>query len=90
MSRKEELVNSFDSGLEKNEANYAPLSPIQFLRRSASVYPKKTAIICETQRWNYEELFDRCCSLAAALMEVGVLPGDTVAIMAPNIPPMLE
>ena len=90
MSRKGELVNIFDSRLDKNEANYASLSPIQFLRRSASVYPKKTAVIYETQRFNYEELFNRCCKLAAALMEAGVLPGDTVAVMAPNVPPMLE
>ncbi|SVC60407.1 uncharacterized protein METZ01_LOCUS313261, partial [marine metagenome] len=90
MSRKGELVNIFDSRLDKNEANYASLSPIQFLRRSAFVYPKKIAVIYETQRFTYEELFSRCCSLAAALMEAGVLPGDTVAVMAPNVPPMLE
>ena len=90
LSRKEKLVNIFDLGLEKNEANYASLSPIHFLRRSASVYPKKTAVIYETLRLNYEEFFDRCCSLAAALIRAGVLPGDTVAVMAPNIPAMLE
>ena len=90
MSTKGESVNIFDSGLDKTGANYASLNPIQFLRRSAFVFPKKTAVIYGTQRFNYEEFFHRCRSLAGALMEAGILPGDTVAVMAPNVPAMLE
>ena len=71
-------------------ANHVPLSPINFLRRSAAVYPTKTAVIYETLRFTYQEFYDRCCGLARALMGVGVAPGETVAVMAPNVPAMLE
>ncbi len=70
--------------------NYEPLSPLQFLERSAYVYPEKTAIIYGEQRFNYAEFKDRVCRLATALKHKGVQKGDKVAFMAPNIPPVLE
>ena len=80
----------YASGLEKTEANFAPLSPITFLERAADVYPLRTAVIHGPLRYSYAELRERSRRLAAALRTRGVQPGDTVAIMAPNIPAMLE
>jgi len=71
-------------------ANHVPLSPISFLRRAAEAYPGKVAVIHGEQRRSYAELFDRCRRLASALSLAGVGKGDTVAVMAPNGPELLE
>src|SRR5262249_39655162 len=76
--------------LERNPANYVPLTPLSFLERSATVYPDKTAVIHGEQRYSYAEFRGRCRRLASALAGLGVGEGDTVAIMAPNVPAMLE
>ena len=78
------------SDLVRNAANFAPLSPVSFLRRSADVYPGKVAAIHGERRYTYRELQERCRRLGSALARRGVKHGDTVAIMAPNIPAMLE
>jgi fatty-acyl-CoA synthase len=80
----------FDSGLEKGEANYKGLSPLSFLKRSAHVYPDKVAVIHGDRRYSYAEFYARSRRLASALAAHGVGAGDTVAVMAPNIPEMLE
>ena len=90
MSVNGKSVSIYDTELDKNMANHVPLSPINFLRRSAAIYPTKTAVVYETLQFNYQEFYDRCCGLACALMGVGVAPGETVAVMAPNVPAMLE
>ena len=77
---------SFDKG----PANYEPLSPMSFLDRTAQVYPEEIAWIYGSQRINYREFSERCHRLASALSRRGVGPGDTVAVLAPNIPPLLE
>jgi fatty-acyl-CoA synthase len=76
--------------LARNAANFAPLSPVAFLRRSADVYPDKVAVIHGARRYTYRELGERCARLGSALARRGVKRGDVVAIMAPNIPAMLE
>ena len=76
--------------LERNPANYAALSPVAFLRRSAEVYPDKVAVIHGERRFTYREFDERCRRLAAALRKRGVGRGDTVAVMAPNVPALLE
>ena len=76
--------------LDRNAANYAPLTPLTFLERAADVFPDLTAVVHGPQRFSYAELHARCRRLASALVRRGVRPGDTVAVMAPNIPPMLE
>ncbi len=76
--------------LARNAANFAPLTPVSFLRRSAEVYPGKVAVIHGEASWTYRELEARCRRLASALVRRGVKRGDTVAIMAPNVPAMLE
>ena len=77
-------------GLEKDPANYAPLTPLVFLERAADVYPERVAIIHGRLRRTYAELRLRCRRLASALEKIGIRPGDTVAAMLPNIPAMVE
>ncbi len=80
----------FDDGLEPVAANFAPLSPLDFIVRTASVYPEYPAVIHGEVRRNWDETYRRCCRLASALADRGVGKGDTVAAMLPNIPEMLE
>ena len=80
----------YERGLDKRPANFVPLSPIGFLERSAMVYPGKTAVVHGPRRTTYAELYARCRRLAGALAGRGVGAGDTVSLMAPNVPEMLE
>jgi fatty-acyl-CoA synthase len=82
--------DAFASGLERNAANYAPLTPVAFLRRSAEVYPGKAAVIHGDRIFTYREFDERCRRLASVLAARGVGRGDTVAVMAPNVPALLE
>ena len=83
-------AEKYEQGLGRGPANFTPLTPLSLLRRSAAVYPDKTAVIHGARRYSYREFAQRCRRLAAALAGRGVGKGDTVSIMAPNIPPMLE
>jgi fatty-acyl-CoA synthase len=76
--------------LPKNQANYAPLTPLTFIERAAYVYPNRLAVVHGDQRWTWKETYARCRSLASALARRGVRKNDTVAVMAPNTPPMYE
>ena len=80
----------FDRGLERNAANYVPLTPVAFLERSERVYPGKVAVVHGQTAYTYREFAARCRRLASALARLGVARGDTVAIIAPNIPALLE
>ena len=80
----------YDLHLDKNEANYVPLSPLSFLERSALVYPNRLALIYGTHRQTWAQTYDRCRRLASALAQRGVGHGDTVAVMLPNVPAMYE
>ena len=82
--------NPYEHGLDKRPANFVPLSPISFLERSAMVYPGKTAVVHGPRRTTYAELYARCRRLAGALAGRGVGAGDTVSLMTPNVPEMLE
>jgi fatty-acyl-CoA synthase len=84
------MATPFESGLERRAANYVSLTPLSFLSRAAAIYSKKTAVIHGTHRIAYAELYDRCRRLASALARRGIGVGDTVAVMAPNVPAMLE
>jgi fatty-acyl-CoA synthase len=76
--------------LRPRAASYTPLSPLSFLVRAAAIYPEKVAIVHGTQQISYGQFDARCRRLADALRQHGVGLGDTVAIMAPNVPAMLE
>ncbi len=80
----------FERDLARNAANYVPLSPLSFLRRAAAVYPDKLAVIHGSGRTTYAQLYERCRRLASALAARGVGQGDTVAVLAPNVPALLE
>ena len=83
-------TNPYETGLDKNAANHQSLSPLSFLKRAAEVYPEKLAVVHGPLRRNYAELYARCRRLASAISEHGLGLGDTVAVIAPNTPAMLE
>ena len=90
MGGKRTDKSPYEAGLERNDANYVPLTPLSFLRRAAAVFPERTAWIHGTRRASYAEFYARSRRLASALARRGVAKGDTVAIMSPNTPAMLE
>ena len=77
-------------GLDKNAANFVALSPLSFIARSATVYPDRLAVIYGTRRQTWAQTYARCRQLAHALVGRGIGEGDTVAVMLPNVPTMLE
>src|SRR5438874_10353195 len=80
----------FVRGLSRNGANHVPLTPLSFLERSASVYRDKIAVRYGRLAYTYHDFAARCRRLASALARRGVRRGDTVAVMAPNVPALLE
>jgi fatty-acyl-CoA synthase len=82
--------NPYERDLDKNPANYAPLTPLGFLERSAAVYPERTAVIHGEQHYSWAEVYARARRLASALVQNGVGLGDTVAVMAPNVPALYD
>ena len=80
----------YSFGLEKNVANFAALSPLGFIERAASVFPDYPAVVHQQTRRSWSETYKRCRQLAGALHGRGIGKGDTVAVMAPNIPAMFE
>ncbi len=84
------MVNPYDAGLEKNPANYQPLTPLVFLERAASVHPDHAAIVHGGTTISYAKFYARSRKLASALHGSGIGPGDTVSVMLANTPAMLE
>src|SRR5215218_2334766 len=80
----------FETGLDRTDANFVPLTPVSFLARAAAAFADKTAVIDEARRLSYGDLLDRCRRLSAALHKRGIGRLDTVAILAPNVPEMIE
>src|SRR5215813_10562646 len=83
-------MSIYEQDLHRRAANYVPLSPVSFLVRAARVYGPRIAVIYGERRYTYAQLLERSRRLASALERAGVGKGDSVAIMAPNIPEMLE
>src|SRR5215212_1888908 len=83
-------TSAYDRDLDQNAANYAPLSPLSFLARSAAVFPERTAVIHGSLRWTYGQFYARARRLGSALQRHGIGRGDTVSAMLANTPPMLE
>jgi fatty-acyl-CoA synthase len=84
------MSHIFDQDLPKTEANFAALSPLSFIERSALVYPDRLAIVHGDLRQTWAQTYGRCRQLASALRQRGLGLGDTVAVMLPNTPPMVE
>ncbi|MEO9190199.1 MAG: acyl-CoA synthetase [Acetobacteraceae bacterium] len=77
-------------GLDKNTANFTPLNPVTFIERAAAIYPDRVSVIHGDARFTWAETYARCRRLASALARRGIGRGDTVAVMLPNTPPMVE
>jgi fatty-acyl-CoA synthase len=84
------MASIFDQDLPRNEANFTPLSPLTFLERAAEVYPQRLAVVHGALRRTWQQTYERCRQLASALQRAGLGKGDTVAVMLPNTPPMVE
>ncbi len=82
--------NPYASGLDKNAANFQPLTPLSFLSRAAQIFPDHLAVVHGAGRWTYAQYYARTRRLASALSRRGIGPGDTVSVMLHNTPPMLE
>ena len=82
--------NAYETDLDQNPANHQSLSPLSFLKRAAEVYPDSIAVMHGDLKRNYADFYARCCRLASAMSKRGIGVGDTVAVIAPNIPEMLE
>jgi 3-(methylthio)propionyl---CoA ligase len=80
----------YDTDLDRNAANYQPLTPLGFLERAATVFPQHTAIIHGPLRRSYAEFYARSRQLASALAKHGIKRGDTVSVLLANTPAMLE
>ena len=84
------MATAYDVDLERNAANFQPLTPLTFLERAAAVYPDQTAIVHGTRSWNYRQFYARARQLASALARRGVKRGDTVSVVLANTPAMVE
>ncbi len=82
--------NPFETDLDKNPANHAPLTPLGFIERTAAVYPQRVSVIHGARRYTWAETYMRCRRLASALAKRGIGVGDTVAVMLANTPEMVE
>ncbi len=83
-------MSPYNTGLDRNPANYQPLTPLTFLERAASVFPDHTAIVHGALRRSYAAFYDRSRRLASALAGSGIGRGDTVSTLLANTPAMLE
>ena len=83
-------MSHYDTNLEKNNANYVPLSPLTFLERTKDIYPNYEAVVYESRSYTWGEVYKRCVKFASALDKLGVKTGDTVSIMAFNTPEIFE
>ncbi|MDA9077394.1 long-chain-fatty-acid--CoA ligase [Candidatus Pelagibacter sp.] len=83
-------MSHYNTNLDKNEANYVPLSPLTFLERTKDIYPNYEALVYESRSYTWGEVYKRCVKFASALDRLGVKTGDTVSIMAFNTPEIFE
>lgn len=84
------MANPYNTDLDRNPANFQPLTPLTFLERAASVFPEHVAIIHGSLRRSYAQFYARSRQLASALAQAGMGPGDTVSALLANTPAMLE
>jgi fatty-acyl-CoA synthase len=84
------MAGPYDTDLDRNTANFQPLTPLSLLARAAAVHPEQAAVIHGPRAWTYSEFYTRTRRLASALVKRGIKRGDTVAAVLPNTPAMLE
>ena len=84
------MTSIYDQDLPQTPANFAPMSPLSFIERTAEVYPRRLAVVHGSLRQDWATTYRRCRQLASALQGAGVGKNDTVAVLLPNTPPMVE
>ena len=83
-------MNHYETNLNKNKANFVPLTPLSFLQRAKDIYPTYEALIYEDRKYTWSQLFYRCIKFASALEKIGIKKGDTVSFLAFNTPEIFE
>ena len=83
-------MSNYDTNLDKNPANYVPLTPLTFLERAKDVYPNYEAIVYENRSYTWSEVYKRAIQFASALEKIGIKKGDTVSFLAFNTPEIFE
>ena len=83
-------MSHYDKNLEKNNANFVPLTPLSFLERAKDIYPNYEALVYEDRKYTWSEIYKRCIKFASALEKIGITKGDTVSVMACNTPEIFE
>ena len=83
-------MSDYDKNLEKNNANFVPLTPISFLERAKDIYPNYEALVYEDRKYTWAQIYKRCIKFASALEKIGVRKGDTVSFLAFNTPEIFE
>tara|TARA_B000000532_G_scaffold237927_1_gene225765 strand:+ start:92 stop:1708 length:1617 start_codon:yes stop_codon:yes gene_type:complete len=83
-------MSHYDTNLDKNEANYIPLTPLTFLKRAKDIYPDYEAVIYEDRKYSWTEVYKRTVKFASALTKIGIKKGDTVSFLAFNTPEIFE
>ncbi len=83
-------MNNFDTNLDKNNANFVPLSPLSFISRAKDIYPNYESLVYGKRSYTWVETYNRCTKFASALTKQGISKGDTVSIIAANTPEIFE
>jgi len=83
-------MSHYDKNLDKNNANFVPLTPLSFLERAKDIYPNYEALVYEDRKYTWSEIYKRCIKFASALEKIGITKGDTVSVMACNTPEIFE
>ncbi len=83
-------MGHYDTNLDKNDANYVPLTPLTFLKRAKEIYPNYEAVIYENRKYTWDQVYKRTVKFASALNKIGVGKGDTVSFLAFNTPEIFE
>ena len=83
-------MSTFDKNLDKNNANFVPLTPLTFLERAKDIYPNYEALVYEDKTYTWAQIYNRCTQFASALEKIGIGKGDTVSVMACNTPEIFE
>jgi len=83
-------MSHYDKNLDKNNANFVPLTPLSFLERAKDIYPNYEALVYENRKYTWSEIYKRCIKFASALEKIGITKGDTVSVMACNTPEIFE
>ena len=83
-------MNHYEKNLDKNNANFVPLTPLSFLERAKDIYPNYEALVYENRSYTWAQIYKRCIKFASALEKIGIGEGDTVSVMAFNTPEIFE